>query len=169
MSHLSVSPSRAGWHDIGGGIDNSGTLTVSNSTIDNNTASNGIIDFGGGGIFNVGTLTVSNSTIANNSATGSYGSGGGIDNDAGTLTVSNSTIANNSAVGTGGGIFTWFGSGTGSLTVTDSTIANNSATGSERRRHLQRAWHADGHQLHHRQQLGHRRRAAAASPAWLAR
>jgi len=121
-----------GLDDIGGGIENSGTLTVTDSTIDHNSAfSNGVIDYGGGGIFTFGTLTVSNSTIANNSATGSYGSGGGIDDDAGTLTISNSTIANNSAVGAGGGIFTWFGSGTGSLTVTDSTIANNSATGGE--------------------------------------
>jgi len=121
-----------GLDDIGGGIENSGTLTVTDSTIDHNSAfSNGVIDYGGGGIFTFGTLTVSYSTIANNSATGSYGSGGGIDDDAGTLTISNSTIANNSAVGAGGGIFTWFGSGTGSLTVTDSTIANNSATGGE--------------------------------------
>ncbi len=115
---------------IGGRIYNAGTLTISNSTIANNSSfSNGVIDFGGGGIFTFGTLTVSNSTIENNSARGTYGSGGGIDDNAGTLTVSNSTIANNSTGGAGGGIFTWFGSGTGALTVSNSTIANNSATG----------------------------------------
>ena len=115
---------------IGGRIYNAGALTISNSTIANNSSfSNGVIDFGGGGIFTFGTLTVSNSTIENNSARGTYGSGGGIDDNAGTLTVSNSTIANNSTGGAGGGIFTWFGSGTGALTVSNSTIANNSATG----------------------------------------
>ena len=46
-----------------------GTLTVTDSTIDNNSA-----EFGGGGIYNAGTLTVTNSTIAGNSA----GDGGGI-------------------------------------------------------------------------------------------
>ncbi len=75
----------------GDGIDNEGTLTVSNCTIaDNSVGYNNV----GGGIFNDsdGTLTVSNCTIANSSA---Y-SGGGIDNY-GMLTVSDSTIADNSA------------------------------------------------------------------------
>src|SRR5262249_25464548 len=58
---------------IGGGIENCGTLTVSNSTLANNTAEAG----GGGGIENSGTLTVSNSTLANNAAQG----GGGILNN----------------------------------------------------------------------------------------
>jgi Dockerin type I domain len=48
----------------GGGINNSGTLTVASSTIAGNFASNG------GGIINSGTLTVTNSTIANNSTVG---------------------------------------------------------------------------------------------------
>ena len=43
-----------------GGIDNVGTLTVTNSTIADNRA--------GGGIRTIGTLTVTNSTIADNSA-----------------------------------------------------------------------------------------------------
>ena len=42
----------------GGGIDNAGTLNVTNSAIDNNFSS------GGGGIYNAGTLTVTDSTIA---------------------------------------------------------------------------------------------------------
>ena len=46
-------------HGDGGGIENErGTLTVTNSTIDNNSAHRD-----GGGIFNSGTLTVTNSTI----------------------------------------------------------------------------------------------------------
>ena len=105
----------------GGGINNSGTLTVIDSTIENNAATPGsqysYSGGEGGGIYNGGTLTVTNSTIDNNSAT-SY-AGGGIDN-AGTLTVTNSTIADNS----GGGI-----DNGGTLTVTNSTIADNSGGG----------------------------------------
>ncbi|MEZ4514130.1 MAG: choice-of-anchor Q domain-containing protein [Chloroflexota bacterium] len=79
----------------GGGIYNSGTLTVSNSTIPGNTGGRA-----GGGIYNInGTLTVSNSTISGNTA-GSYG--GGIYNQ-GSLTMNNSTLANNGAF-VGGGI-----------------------------------------------------------------
>ena len=140
------------------------------------------IRHGGGGIYNVDTLTVTNSTIDNNSVglrrrhlqqlqqghiladsrqlhhrrqLEATGDGGGIANG-GTLTVTNSTIDNNSAeyggvdsgtISSGGGI-----DNAGTLTVTNSTIANNSAFGL-RRRHRQRG-HADGHQLHHRQQLG---------------
>ena len=76
----------------GGGIDNAGTLTLTNSAIDNNSAT-----LQGGGIDNAGTLTLSNSTIDNNSA----GAGGGIDNS-GALTVTNCTIADNEAGGSGG-------------------------------------------------------------------
>ena len=54
----------------GGGIHNSGTLTVSNSTFSGNGASSY-----GGGIYNCGSaLNVSNSTFAGNSA--NYGGGG---------------------------------------------------------------------------------------------
>ena len=56
----------------GGGIYNSGTLTVSNSTFSGNSAGYG------GGIYNSGTLTVSNSTFSGNSAS----DGGGIYNAA---------------------------------------------------------------------------------------
>src|SRR5271166_2712926 len=107
----------------GGGINNAGTLTVTNSTIDNNSSS----AYGsyGGGIDNTGTLTVTNSTIDGNQARG-YGSyGGGIDNT-GTLTVTNSTIDNNSSTAYGsygGGIWN-----SGTLTVATSIIDNNSAT-----------------------------------------
>ncbi len=107
----------------GGGIDNAGTMTVTNSTIADNSTT-GVYPGGGGGINNTGTMTVSNSTVDNNSATGQnypLGDGGGIDNT-GTMTVSNSTIDNNSAGwGDGGGIYN-----TGTLTVTNSTVDNNS-------------------------------------------
>ncbi len=96
----------------GGGIDNDGTLTVTNSALLDNSA------MVGGGIYNFGTLTVTNSTLSGNSA--ELG-GGGIANG-GTLTVTNSTISDNSG-NLGGGIYN------GSmLTVTDSTLAGNSAS-----------------------------------------
>ncbi|QJW98370.1 right-handed parallel beta-helix repeat-containing protein [Frigoriglobus tundricola] len=94
----------------GGGIRNSGTLSVTNSTIDHNTQG------AGGGIFSEGTLSVTNSTIDHNTAQG----GGGIFSE-GTLSVTNSTIDHNTAPN-GGGIFN-----VGALTVTNSTIADNTA------------------------------------------
>src|SRR5260370_1685119 len=82
----------------GGAIGNSGTLSVTNSTISSSTSTN----FGGGianGINN--TLTVSDSTVSGNMAN----DGGGISNR-GTLTVTNSTISGNTAANaTGAGIF----------------------------------------------------------------
>lgn len=101
----------------GGGISNSGTLTVNNSTFSDNSAS------GGGGIYNSlgATLTVMNSTFSGNAAGG--GSGGGILNN-GTVTVSNSTFSGNSA-GNGGAIANFGGTG---VTVTNSTISGNSGS-----------------------------------------
>ncbi|WP_341525829.1 choice-of-anchor Q domain-containing protein [Nostoc sp. UHCC 0302] len=92
----------------GGGIINFGTLTVSNSTIRDNSANYG------GGVYNNGTLTLNSSTINSNSA---Y-QGGGIYNS-GILTVNNSTISANSA-GQGSGIFN-----ANTLTVTNSSITFN--------------------------------------------
>jgi hypothetical protein len=79
-----------------GGISNQGTLTVDNSTVSGNTASNGP----GGGINNGvnGTLVVSNSTVSGNY---SLGAGGGI-NSNGSLTVSYSRLFGNSADNCGG-------------------------------------------------------------------
>jgi uncharacterized delta-60 repeat protein len=101
----------------GGGINNGGTLTVTNSTISNNGA------YYGGGIYNGGTLTFSNSTISGNS---SSFSGGGIENG-GILSVSNSIISGNHAStfpagSSGGGIYN-----RGSLTVSNSNISGNTS------------------------------------------
>jgi hypothetical protein len=108
-----------GW---GGGIDNSGTLTVSDSTISGNLAENG------GGICNGGMLTVSNCTIRGNGANGAevmLGEGGGIANF-GALTLSNSTVSGNAVIGYGGGIYNSYG-GYAVCTVSYSTISGNTA------------------------------------------
>ncbi|MDX1409564.1 MAG: hypothetical protein R3330_15560, partial [Saprospiraceae bacterium] len=102
----------------GGGILNdSGTLTVTNSTFSGNFASNN-----GGAITNNigGTLTVANSTISGNTANSN---GGGIYNASGTVTVTNSTFSNNSSPSNAGGILNF----NGVLTVTHSTFSGNSA------------------------------------------
>ncbi len=105
----------------GGGIANSGILTVTNDTFTNNYSN----DFGGS-IYNIGTLTVIHSDFTGNSA-GTAGGGiyTGIDPIAqttvGTATVTSSTFTNNSG-STGGGIYN-----TGPLTVTNDTFTNNSA------------------------------------------
>jgi hypothetical protein len=91
----------------GGGIKNSGALTLKNSRVSDNTA-----DVEGGGVLNsgTGTLTLYDSTVGGNRALCSFGLGvavaGGIAN-LGTATLHNSTVSRNSAVGlvgTGGGI-----------------------------------------------------------------
>ena len=101
----------------GGGIHNSGMLTVANCTITENST-----NCWGGGIFNIGTLTVANSMISGNIANWS---GGGIENIyQSTLIVTNSTISGNSAGYGGGGIES---ARQCMLTVTNSTISGNSA------------------------------------------
>jgi len=112
---------------LGGGIDNSGTLTLNNSTVTQNQAQG--MGTGGGGIYNSGILTINNGTISGNSNSASrYRGGGGILNFGGILTIKNSTISGNSAhgfsgvVSKGGGIYN-----AGTLTLNNSTLSGNSA------------------------------------------
>ena len=80
----------------GGGIYNSGTLTITNSTLSGNTA-----DRGGGIYNNTGsTLHVTNSSILNNTT---HNDGGGIYNLDGTLTLTDTTISDNVSANFGGG------------------------------------------------------------------
>ena len=97
----------------GGGIENLGALTVSNSTFSGNVAGS---NYSGGGIFNSGTLTVINTAFSENSAA----AGGAIFSN-NVLTVTNSTFSGN-ASNSGGGFYNW-----GSLSITDSTISGNTA------------------------------------------
>jgi CSLREA domain-containing protein len=111
--------------NVGGGIYNSGTLTLTNSTLSGNKVSgNGSA---GGGVFNEGSasLTVNKSTISGNEAN----QGGGIYNSGsatggGSVTITNSTISGNQAQG-GGGIASFASTGE---TIKNTTIARNTAT-----------------------------------------
>ncbi|MBR8836075.1 MAG: right-handed parallel beta-helix repeat-containing protein [Stigonema ocellatum SAG 48.90 = DSM 106950] len=114
--------------DNGGGILNSGILSLYNSIVSNDSATsiNSTTGGNGGGIYNSGTISLNNTTISGNSAIGlSNSNGGGISNN-GNLTLSNSTINGNSVIGlsisNGGGI-----SNNGNLTLSNSTISGNSA------------------------------------------
>ena len=97
------------------GVQNIGTLTLSNSVVSGQSFGNGI--------FNFGTLIVTKSTINDNSTAGG-GNGGGINNDGGTVTLTNSTVSGNTAGGDGGGIY----STGGTVTLTNSTVSGNSAS-----------------------------------------
>jgi hypothetical protein len=121
LDHLTISHGRVGAYSDGGGVLNSGELTLTRSTLFANSAG-----AAGGGISNPGgTLTVINSTLAANSAS----DGGGIYNF-GTLTVINSTLAANSAnqptLGYGGGISNLT---IGTLLLQDTIVAGNHTTG----------------------------------------
>ncbi len=105
--------------DTGGGaILNSGTLTIQDSVIKNNSALGS-----GGAIFTLNhALTIENTEIISNTA---EGVGGGIYgyNTGGVITLTNSLLAGNTAVGTyGGGI-----DANGPLYLRDTTIRDNSS------------------------------------------
>jgi predicted outer membrane repeat protein len=111
----------------GPGVDNnSGTVTIVNSTLTGNHNPAGQDSGYGGGISTYGGklpgyMSVSNSTISGNSAF--YG-GGGIASGS-YLTIVNSTVSGNSAGDSGGGIATG-----GPVQITNSTISGNSAANS---------------------------------------
>jgi hypothetical protein len=130
----------------GGGINNSGTLTLSNCVLSGNSLASfgggiynnyggtvtvtsssieaNLVGLDGGGIYNGGTMTVTNSTVSGNSSS----QGAGIFNN-GMLTVSNSTVSGN-FVGVGGldggGLYT----DGGTVNVTNSTFSGNAAAAS---------------------------------------
>ena len=117
----------------GGGILNyDGNLTISDSTVSDNTTSRYSSE-GGGGIYNssytysyysdeseVKTAEIINTTITGNRS--SYG--GGI-STRGDLVITDSIVSGNTSNNDGGGIYTRFD---GNTTVSNSTIANNTAS-----------------------------------------
>lgn len=111
---------------VGGGIYNSETsgakITLTNVTIAGNQSASD-----GGGIFNDQTAVLTDVTISGNSAQ----DGGGLDsNFHGEIvtTLNDVTIANNSAVNNGGGV--WNDGSAAQLTLANSIVANNTVTGS---------------------------------------
>ncbi len=110
---------------VGGGISNGwqATLTLTNSTVSDNSAQDR-----GGGISNGGTLTLTHSSVSRNIAqstlSGITSTGGGIYNEGyyATLTLTHCTVSGNSA-GWGGGIYTSYAT----LTLTNCTVSGNSA------------------------------------------
>jgi hypothetical protein len=147
LSNLTI---RNGKASSGAGINNSGTLTLTNSTVTGNWAPVPCFPIGlvclsrgtgsGGGIYNSGALTISNSIISGNHA-GSYCNanpcsafGGAIYNRGTQMKINNSTLTGNSAgtacstslsctVGIGGAFYT---SG-GTVTLNNSTVTGSSA------------------------------------------
>jgi len=109
----------------GGGIANGGTLTVTDSTVTDNTAGFG------GGIANHGQLTLVDSTVSDNAATTTAG---GIFNN-GTATLQGSTVSANTSpdalsvggIQDGGRTTVAQTDKGGHLTLTDSTVSGNTA------------------------------------------
>jgi parallel beta helix pectate lyase-like protein/S-layer family protein/polymorphic membrane protein len=143
LDSLIIAHGKSPYGSSGGGIFNAGALTVTNSTISENSAAYG------GGIFNEGgTVMMIDSTLSYNNV---YMYGGGVYSQGGTVTVSNSTLSNNASV-VGGGVYNAGGTmmvsnsifsynsgdplmssaaggiyNIGTLTISDSTFSNNSA------------------------------------------
>ena len=116
----------------GAAIANSGMLKISNSTLENNRAREGA-PFYGGGVYNTGSVAIVNSTISDNGTfyrdAAVYG--GGIANvNGGTMTIMNSTVAGNGtngSAGCGGGIYTVGGASSSvHSTITALNIASSS-------------------------------------------
>lgn len=135
---------------VGGGIYANGPVTISDSTLDQNTAlaeGGGIALYGvdslldmtnstvsnnstsennsqGGGISTAqGSATIYGSTINGNSVSGTNSSGGGISTDT-DMTLQFSEVSGNTAVDSGGGIMHWYGS----LNVSDTIVRNNTVS-----------------------------------------
>jgi hypothetical protein len=94
----------------GGGLYNSGVLTIMHSTISGNRAT-----FVGGGLYNGGVLTVTHSTILGNSSD----LGGGV-YVKGPMRLDQSTVHGNNATLGGGGLYN-----ENALTITSSTVSGN--------------------------------------------
>jgi hypothetical protein len=131
--------------EFGAGIDSSGNLTVTDSTVSDNSTTGtlgttGSDHFGGGILTRNGSLTVVDSTVSGNVAPSAApscefegapaicpitGTGGGIASVGSQTTVTDSTLSDDSAGSGGGGIWT----NGGTLTVTGSTVSGDSTSG----------------------------------------
>ncbi|WP_459557840.1 beta strand repeat-containing protein [Lacunimicrobium album] len=122
INGLTISNGSTIGYDNGAGIDNSGTLTITGSTLKENDATAG----NGGAISNAGTgiLKIINSTLSGNTSGNGNGGGGAIYNfRGGIVTITDTTLSsNNSGYGDGGGIYNY-----GQMTMTGSTLTGNYA------------------------------------------
>jgi hypothetical protein len=120
-------------YDGGGSVYNTGSLTLTNIILHNNT----FVYSGNGGIQNMGKLFVDKATISSNVGYGIYNKSGGTAsinhsiisdhlaggiNNAGTMTLIQSAVSNNGSGLVGGGILNG-----GSLLIEASSIQNNNA------------------------------------------
>ncbi len=130
IAHCSVSGNAIAnfsGNNFGGGIHNSGTMTLNQVIVNNNNAPPPAIP-SGGGISNTGTLIIIAGTVQGNTG---FFSGGGIYNT-GMMSISGSTISSNQLGnpghngGSGGGIVNY-----GTMTIQDSTISGNTALGGD--------------------------------------
>ncbi len=111
-SHITTNTATS--YGSGGGISNSGLLTLTNSTL---RANNAFVE--GGGLYNPGTVIIDSSLFLTNVVSDQ---GGGLTNG-GAATISNSTFSGNYAASEGGGIINF-----NILTVVNSTLIGNSAS-----------------------------------------
>ena len=107
---------------------NSGTATLINCTVSDNSGE-GAYRGTGGGVFNSGTATLTNCTVSDNDAGGNdIGDGGGVSNSGmATLTnctVSGNDVAGNIGAGSGGGVFN-----SGTATLNNTIVASQFAGG----------------------------------------
>lgn len=121
ITHMSVVSGTAG---SGGGISNDGTLTLIDSVVADNYASNG--NTSAGGIYNIGTLILENTTFYKNSA----GLRGGAIYSTGTISGTGVIFEQNQVrppfgLQRGGALFNDNGA---HATFTDSTFIQNNAT-----------------------------------------
>ncbi len=112
--------------DTGGGIQSvGGSLTINESVISENQATNGN-NGDGGGIYHSsgGVLNMYDSTVSGNTASDS---GGGIYNEDATLNIYRSTLTQNTSGSGGGGIIS-LTSNAGSFSLVNSTVSGNTSS-----------------------------------------
>jgi len=111
---------------VGGGLENDGTATVTGCTISQNTAYHSGGGVANGFVGNTAILTLTDSTIANNTANNAFSqpsNGGGLD-DSGTATLVACTISGNTTTGSAGGIYVG-GTGPDTVTLNNTIVAAN--------------------------------------------
>nr|MCR4842433.1 hypothetical protein [Eubacterium sp.] len=104
----------------GGGIYNTGTLTINGGTICGNVS-----QYGGGGIYNTGSLTINDGEISGNSAPANSGYGGGVSNyEASQIVINGGKICGNYSINGGGGFYDY---GSEYIEINGGTFSGNTA------------------------------------------